>query len=331
MFQEEDRYNYERKLSNLKQENFYNISEYQQEVEKIFDFYCFSSRLDRRHESKRLDEFLMKELHHETLLELSKHGIFKSHEALKHIAGVEEIARQQAVLNSKTLNPVYQDSNSNSDPKKEYVKRKYCARHGQGFHSTEECNTAKAELKKSTRKMNKPSSSYINIIKAPRPKLSGLVFEGTSNNGDLLFQLDPGANLSCISTEVANRMNLSNKIIKREESIQVATGEIVKSVGSLDFVFSLKKIPGVLFKNSFTVLPGKLEFVLLGEDFLINQEVRIDYKEASVVIADRIIFLDPLAKEFNESQDAELISKAMLISKNVLKDEEKQLINKFEK
>lgn len=70
--------------------------------------------------------------------------------------------------------------------------------------------------------------------------------------------------------------------------------------------------------------------ILLGEPFLIAEEVQLDYREGTLRIADRFIYLDALAKEFSESPDATLISKALTVkSKSGLSEAERKLLEKF--
>lgn len=74
-----------------------------------------------------------------------------------------------------------------------------------------------------------------------------------------------------------------------------------------------------------------MDVVLLGEPFLIAEEAQIDYKEATVRIANRIIFLDPISHEFNQGPDAELMAKIFCAKKQVpgLFPNERIIIEKF--
>lgn len=73
--------------------------------------------------------------------------------------------------------------------------------------------------------------------------------------------------------------------------------------------------------------------MLLGTTFLINQEVQIDYREGSVRINGFYIFLDEDIKCWNQSPDAQLSSKALIINKSeeTIKAKEIKMFQEFAK
>lgn len=71
------------------------------------------------------------------------------------------------------------------------------------------------------------------------------------------------------------------------------------------------KIQGITLKTDVYIIPGNLDRVLLGLPFLIYEDARIEFKEASLRIGDRTIFLDNAIAEYIESPDAEIMQRAM--------------------
>lgn len=74
------------------------------------------------------------------------------------------------------------------------------------------------------------------------------------------------------------------------------TDQRVKSLGKFVAQTTIDRI-GVTFKIDIHVIPGDLDVILLKEPFLINEEVKVDFRDAIICIAGRVLFLDKYAAD----------------------------------
>lgn len=112
--------------------------------------------------------------------------------------------------------------------------------------------------------------------------------------------------------------------------VQIATGRSEETKGQATIDFTICKIPGIVFSETFYILAGDLEVILLGEPFLISEEAKIDYRETTLRIAGRFLYLDRDGNEFNQTPDAMLMSKALHLAKQTtLASEEKEVLRNF--
>lgn len=143
------------------------------------------------------------------------------------------------------------------------------------------------------------------------------------------FQVDPGSNISCIGQGLAEKLNIVKTQASEPLKLQVATGTTVETVGERLITCTLERLSGIKFRTKLYILPGNLDVILLGEPFLIAEEVQLDYREGTLRIADRVIFLDSVVQEFSESPDSTLISKALTVQiKSSLNSAERNLLER---
>lgn len=331
-FPETDAYKYDKELMNTKQNSFYYIGDYDRAIRNCLRKYGFCARLKPQELILREHEFFMRGLHPLTHLEVLRLGFETKETILVHIQKIEKTMEQLAPelekLFLKESEPI---SMHKTDPSTLTTESKYCSRHGGGFHNTSECRALKANLPpKKKDEINKSKSQYSYVIKAPEAKKKLLELVGTLQGQDILFQIDPGATISCIGLELTKLKKLNIEPCTEIQS-KIATGDILLITGYVNAVFSLACFPNLEFKERLYVIPGKLEAVLLGETFLFAQEALIDYRQARIRLAGTYIYLDPNTKEFYESPDGEIYSQIYNVEdfSQTLSDKEKATLQKF--
>lgn len=177
---------------------------------------------------------------------------------------------------------------------------------------------------------NKYNTNYTNLLKTPVPKLDGLNFEGNIGETNITFQVDTEAHKSFISEKLTKPLKLQIDNHSTMPNVQIATGQIVECIGTSNICFTLKRIPAITFRTTVDLIPGDLDIVLLGESFLVQKEVMIDYRDTTIRMAEHHTFLGPLVKEFHESPDHYILNCALSTEtvSSPLKDNEKALILK---
>ena len=261
---------------------------------------------------------------------MSRLGYFKKEDIFQAISAVEKtiLTNPQPVTSNESRNIPNSQHDLSSKPLHPFKSPlKYCKRHGNGSHNTEECRAIKKKDKNSD--INKSSSSY--VLRVPSLKSAVLELHGSILNKNMIFQLDPGASLSFISENEIQSLGIKPIPLTDTKSVEVASGDIYKINKCVDLEFSIHKIPHKTFTEKFYIIPGKLSVILLGSTFLLNEEVQIDYREARLRIGDHYLFFDSVSKEFSETPDSILAEKALVLKLNNDNPvpKEKLLINSF--
>lgn len=115
------------------------------------------------------------------------------------------------------------------------------------------------------------------VIRSLKPKIEGLELTGIANLHKFKFLIDPGATRSIFLNKLCQKLDLNIQALNKKFQTQIASGELTEITSYIDLGLDLDKIPCTNFKTECYVLDGELDLILLGETFLIQQEVEIDY------------------------------------------------------
>ncbi|MGL5707258.1 MAG: reverse transcriptase domain-containing protein [Aeromonas sp.] len=320
-----ERYKYEKTIENIKQKDFYTIQEYVNEIRKYLRKYALCTNMKPELIAFKEEEIFMKGLHKEVKIEMIKLGNHTQDSVTLCIEAVEDTLLQLVPNKQKERNgkPRLPESN------KYYDKNlKYCRIHGTCRHDTKECRNT-MNNKEQPKKKEIDSKKHSLVLRDPLPKINGLEFTGLINDFHVVFLIDPGATKSFISEKVVKEIGVKSTQLKDPENIQIASGQIEIVTSKVETWISLDKIPDNKFKVELYIISGDLPVVLLGEPFLIQEEVCIDYKEAVIRISDNYLFLDENYKEWRNTPDKELVEKALIASKEMENKQRNDLIYKF--
>lgn len=122
-------------LKNLKQENFYFIKDYLEEVVKIVRMLSLTYNYKKSEAEKRMKEIFLTGLHNECQIEITKSNLFEVEDIMTYISNIEEILMSSV----KQTKEYYNKSSGNTNHKP----LKYCSFHKSSFHSTDECRKYK--------------------------------------------------------------------------------------------------------------------------------------------------------------------------------------------
>lgn len=113
-------------------------------------------------------------------------------------------------------------------------------------------------------------------------------------------------------------------------NVETVSDTIEETNDDVAIEFTLTSVPGIKFNKIFHIISDDLDVILLGELFLISEEAQIDYREATLRIANKLLYLDQLNNSFAESPDASFIKKTQHLSaKEQLTSKERDLLSGF--
>ncbi|KAI5150408.1 hypothetical protein ENBRE01_1482 [Enteropsectra breve] len=187
--------------------------------------FCFCTGLRPSEQKRHENEYFMRGLDPLTHMEIAKLDLYERELIIEYIQRVEESVSRFPIQSyeipranqSQPQSTELKNTNANARP------LHYCKRHGNCLHKTEDCLALKKGLpprdpkvssgvnkynsayvnKYNSAYVNKYNSAYVNFLCVPQPNINKLVLKGTINHQNELFQLDPGAKVSCISFEEA--------------------------------------------------------------------------------------------------------------------------------
>jgi hypothetical protein len=324
---------------NIKQRDFYRIDEYACQIRKILRKYSLCANIKPELQKLKEEEAFLKGLHREVRVEMSNLGLNTQEEIVKCINAVEETlimtASKEMRFGKERRNngikseSTYSSKNYESKPEMKYSNKnyesKFCKKHGTCKHDTRECRSLRKEDFKEKKDEHKKDKNF--VLREPLPRIGGLEFDGQINKHQTTFLLDPGATKSYLSKKMVAELYVKTTALNEIEKTQIASGSIGNIYEKTSISFNLSKIPDVTFKTDFFVISGNLPFALLGEPFLIQEEVKIDYKEATVRIGDCVIFLDQKYSDWKETPDNDLIEKAFLTTQR--EDLRRNIVKRF--
>ncbi|KAF9756154.1 Retrovirus-related Pol polyprotein from transposon opus [Nosema granulosis] len=165
------------------------------------------------------------------------------------------------------------------------VGNKFCKLHKECNHTTEECTRYDKDFYNKVENKKKEESNYLirEVINHP----SNTAIMGTIKRKELELRIDSGASKSFIGRETVKALNLT--IIEVTQITTVfGNGHTEKTNRTVDVEIQLKGI-GRKIKESLYILDHPPETILLGNEFLFNNELVLDYKNRIILIDENVI------------------------------------------
>ncbi|ORD93650.1 YI31B [Enterospora canceri] len=171
--------------------------------------------------------------------------------------------------------------------------KKYCPKHKSYTHSARECFSEGCGRTQGHADKDKSSSQSQNKEKRNSKETLGMILErrtecrklevmGNHNGQELRIVLDTGTRLSYINRDVKERMKLEGK--PREGLIHMANGKEETIKEGVDIRLSFTEVPHTEYKVKALVMHNLFGELVLGLDFMCNNEVRMDLKNGIVVL-----------------------------------------------
>lgn len=313
----QSRFTYSEAMDHVKQAGFYTIAEYEHTLKRAFREYslCNNSRGD--FQDREFEIIFFKGLHGIVRIELAKLDITTYHQAMAWLLNVENIIMQKSEECIELVDTKKQGESKRvwtPTTARETKATKYCSRHGSGGHDTKDCLALKRGLPQRDYNQlnNKKPSSYI-IREVLFPQNQGLIFDGRINNQNIKLHLDTGATVSYISTQKVKELQTKPLLLDQPFNVIIANGSTHHITSYIEEEIYFLRLPNKKIPTRIYIVDGELSHLLLGEQFLYEHEVLIDYKERRVRIADIWMYMQPTAEEWMTNPDSTIAAKAMAI------------------
>ena len=96
---------------------------------------------------------------------------------------------------------------------------------------------------------------------------------------EIYAMLDTGATLSVISLETINFLKMHDQIETTHEILKGPSGEKLSAVGKIKISFKIKNFRNFIFTVSFIVVKNLQFHILLGIEFVRNNNLDLSFKE----------------------------------------------------
>jgi transposase InsO family protein len=329
-----DTFKYEARLSALKQADYALIREYHLAVRENFSKFCICKGVKTSETKDRFEEFFYKGLDSRTKLYMEEHAFTTSNEVITKIELLEEKLLELAIQQKDETPPIKPNTPNErttytpspfipTDKRKQKHTGKYCYYHRSNLHDSSECQFL---MNKQNQKHSpKPEKSL--LVREPDIKPFQIELQGKTLNQDSSYILDPGASSNFISLQLLQKFNSNLETLgTNNDQIQFADGSICKTLGQIPLDIQLEECPGETFHETFKVLPGNMDKLILGFPFLFRQKVAIDYDPLKIRVANKYIYLKPeLLNSWRSNPDSTLNEKIFIITS---KDHEESIISK---
>ncbi|KAG0435776.1 hypothetical protein DMUE_4541, partial [Dictyocoela muelleri] len=306
----EERY-YKRKLNNVFQSHFFSIKEYYDEIKKNVEILDVMANNSKNESGKIFEEAFYNGLGKFTFGKLIELEFGDYNDCYKYLLNLESkiIVRNKEMtagkkpfdnkhdknINNKFINE--KDSKYFNKNKEEQKRKKYCKLHKWCFHSTEDCTTYDKDfyLKNERNNQNKNENFLIKEIISNPDRTS---IEGRFQNEKIELRFDCGATKSFIKESWVQYLQL--EIIESKNITTIFGNGTTEKTNKTVFIEFYAGDCVNSFKEVFYVLKDLPENLLLGGEFMFNNEVLLDYKNKVIIIQETVI---PMIINKNLAQD----------------------------
>ncbi|KAI5152754.1 hypothetical protein ENBRE01_2980 [Enteropsectra breve] len=335
---------YDRNLLELSQNDFTYIQQYIIAINSMLYRWQASSKASKSETEKRREETFLRGLSPETRLEMQKLGYEDSKTITEKIKLMEDLIMQ--ISNNKNHKSGSIQEHRTSSPQTQrydassHQQTKWCTFHKTPHHSDEECRKQRFKGERSNRsyKHGKPSynekehrtSSHkhsrdtdtAHLIREPTDQPTEIMLLGTVNKSPIKALLDTGARRNYMSSATAKKTQVKISPVDIIKRVELGNGSSVNVIGTAEAEIRLEEFPAFTFKETFSILEGTLEEILLGCPFLNAHEIMIDYREQKLRIVDQVLLLNELKRNsWTENPDSQLTERAMALTQCSLKDQ----------
>jgi len=300
-----------------KQINFFKIRDYAENIARITYKLAVCRNYSKREVENTIEEIFFNNLGPYTQLKLTRQRLSTYDEAFEYILQLERKVMQLVPTQPTTASNMISKNLYEKKPlhnKKSFsTEDKYCKKHGTCKHATENC--------RDLRPGNKPDKSY--VITETQLELGILEISVGLGINTYSAIIDTGAAASYISEDIIYKEKLTLEKIEEKRSI-LADGSVMDVNHQTNTHIKILESLNDLYALRAKVLKGNKRTILLGNDFLVENKVIIDYSKMSIEIDGHM--LSPSNKKLEERRsnlDLDILDKCNL---NLIKDE--SLINK---
>ncbi len=304
---------YYHQLESLDKSTFSTITEFHSKFKELVDKTNYCCKASEKLNSRETFGIFIKALPYKDKELVLKEGISSINEAVIKISSIEESLARYGVDLPSPKATGFQGAVKPSF-KNVLPMNKYCAYHKRCNHVTKECKKLD-ELK------SKERTLFTKDIPA---KIDKVTAKATLNKSDNQYTayIDTGSTFSIISTPVIKALHLEKLIQPINQEIVGINNDKVKIIGKVNTVISFTKIPRQEFNINFLVAEVTNNLVLIGNQFLNKNYVKIDFGRYLLTIDDKTFSFAEDTTPTMASPDYELLERnTLFFNEQVVIDE----------
>ena len=250
-------------LKNIKQSKFYSIKNYFDKIKIIVEQMSIAENWSVECQNQKLKEIFYQGLHEVVKIEFQKLNINEVEEMYRNILNMENIIIQER-FNKKHIQP---------------KQNKYCSNCKRASHNTNECRRKKEYT---------PHPRSLAIKEKNLPKTS-LDIKGQINGEKIIMTLDTGSAYNFISYGALNNVKLYNKkfTLPKSKIFLVANGEETEITEGIITDIIIENDNSTKYSTFFKIIKGKLPEIILGVEFLQDNDANINFKDGTYKIGNK--------------------------------------------
>ncbi|KAF9760596.1 Retrovirus-related Pol polyprotein from transposon, partial [Nosema granulosis] len=310
------------KLGKLRQTQYKYVREYLSDIKRLIDKYAKVENISKNEYNRKLKESFFQGLGFATKMKVFELGKKKLEDTIEFLEQVEEnlITEMDRMKFQKTHQNV-KESISN------FINNKWCAHCKTNSHTTKTCyklNRDDGPRRQEITKSRKEEKSC--VMKERRLKTLELEILGNIGGQKIQVMVDTGASRNYINANLIKELNLE---MVEEEPLEVMTANGAK-VRLNDVVNCKLILDGIkkVYNCTFYVLQECASDVILGNEFIFNNSVILDFKRNIIRIEEEELKILKENEEDVEELDKIFYEKLGLI-KNNQKSNIKELIEQY--
>ncbi|KAF9758261.1 Protein DDI1 like protein 1, partial [Nosema granulosis] len=306
------------KLDTIKQQNFTTIGEFFKEIKKNVEILGVVQKLTQKEFDRILTDSFHRGLGTSTSLKILDAGVsdLPVLDIVKYLKKYEEgIILQNDLCNITLINKdrsLTQHQRSNPILTTNPSYNKWCSIHKMRSHNTRECslnpNRTSNNSPQPTRTPEQTTRSLI-ITETKKKTLTAIEINGKIDSTPALLTVDSGADLNYILEKTAEDLNLE---IEETQPTTLVFGGGAKETSNRKVTTNLL-INGEKYYTEFLILKNLPVKLILGNDFLIRNDCRINFKQGTLQIGEsNVVNLNGTTPSAEEVLEARLSEKACL-------------------
>ncbi|KAF9760669.1 Transposon Tf2-6 polyprotein [Nosema granulosis] len=280
---------YKKKLQNIQQINYQTIQEYYDELKKNIDILRIITKMKEGEIQSLFSESFYNGLGRYTYGRVIEFDFAKFEDCFEYLLALETKvkvrSKEMKENQGHTINKRYTPHPTKNNNEQNNV-QKYCKLHRYGNHTTEECYKYDKDFyKKKDNKQITNEQNYLIKERVNNPTKTALI--GTINEQNIELRIDCGASRSFIRSDTVKKLKL--ELIEAEKITTIfGNGHTENTNHVVELEILLKDHNITLFEKLY-VLEKLPENILLGNDFLFNNEIVLDYKNRVIFVKNQPI------------------------------------------
>ncbi|KAF9760824.1 Transposon Tf2-6 polyprotein [Nosema granulosis] len=313
VFPPEEERLYKKKLFNIQQTEYISIKDYYDAIkENIKILKTMTKMKDNDAKSLEIEAFYngLGKYTYGRIIEQEFQG---SDDVFEYLKGIElkVKARSAEMKESPSTNHFGKTHNNMRTQYQNNVRQgqKYCKLHKECSHTTEECRTYDKDYYKKNNDSKAQEHNY--LIKETTNNPTKTAICGRINNKKVELRLDCGASKSFIKNDTVKELGLQLREVETITTV-FGNGKTERINHAVEVDISLKGFDRPV-KEELYVLDSLPEDILLGNEFLFNNELVLDYKHRVIIMDKKIIPMKGNDEKYIDEIDEILYERLLII------------------